>query len=99
MTAPGIRRRGSTTEQARITRSRTRWPVPAADPGANRMDWHQDVRPRAAVDVPPGYLAVKLANATPSSAGTHLPGDVAVLPHDEAAALLRAGYARPVLPS
>ena len=72
-------------------------PVPAADPGANRLDWYQDIRPRVPVAVPLGCLAVKLANAGATSAGNHAPGDVAVLPDAEARALLRQGYAREVL--
>jgi hypothetical protein len=38
-------------------------PPPAADPGASRLDWHHEVRPRAHVDVPPGHLAVQVMNA------------------------------------
>lgn len=71
-------------------------PPPVADPDANRLprDPHN---PRAPVDVPDGHLAVKLANAIPTSLGHHAPGDIAVLPDDEARALLRQGYAREVL--
>ena len=65
----------------------------AADREASRLDWAAEVRPRAAVTVPPGHLAVKMANASHGAK----PGDIVVLPVEEARALTRSGYAREVL--
>jgi hypothetical protein len=68
-----------------------------ADPGANMLDWHQEVAPRAALEVPPGHLAIRLANATPTSVcDSHSPGDLCVVPADEGRILVRTGYAREV---
>jgi hypothetical protein len=69
----------------------------AADPSANGLDWEDDVRPRAAVSVPDGHLAVKLANGGRTSAGGHhKPGDIVVLPGGEARRMIAEGRAREV---
>jgi hypothetical protein len=73
-------------------------PAEAADPGASRFTGTEH-RPSAVIAVPPGFLAVQVMNAIATSAadGGHEPGDIAVLPDDEARALLRQGLAREVL--
>jgi len=66
------------------------------DPAANRFDLDNQVHPKAAIAVPPGYLAVRVQNAQRTSAGPCVPGQVVALPDAEARALLREGAAREV---
>jgi hypothetical protein len=71
---------------------------PVSGRGASNLD-PAEHRPRADIEVPPGCLAVQIMNAHATSAAPdgHQPGDIAVLPHDEARSLLRQGLAREVI--
>jgi hypothetical protein len=73
-------------------------PRPAPDPARLPPDPHEH-RPQARVDLPAGdWQAVRMCNAHPAGGGNRQPGDVVVLRGEEARALIRQGYARPVLP-
>jgi hypothetical protein len=63
---------------------------------ANLFDWAHDTNPKASLQVPPGYLGVRVQNAQRTSAGPCVPGQVVALPDAEARALLREGTAREV---
>jgi len=66
------------------------------DSEANLFAWENDINPEADLQVPPGYLGVRVQNAQRTSAGPCVPGQVVALPDAEARALLREGTAREV---